>query len=71
MLVKITCKINYVNFQSSYKAGAQPETFWSRQGFVKLGHFDKNSRKNSPAGKNLEVFFLYTVKTTFWMANLT
>ena len=56
MLVKITCKITYVNFQSSYKTGAQPETFQSRGGFVKLGHFDKNSRKNSPAGKNFEVF---------------
>ena len=50
-------------------AGAQPEIFQGRGGFVKLGHFDKNfikkSRKKVPQGKKLEFFLLDTLKTTF------
>ena len=42
-------------------AGAQPEIFQGRGGFMKLGHFDKQffkkSRKKGPAGKNFGVFF--------------
>ena len=41
---------------------------------MKLGQFDKhvleNSRKKSPAAENLRVFSL-TLKTTFWMVNLS
>ena len=41
-------------------AGAQPETFQGRGGFMELGHFDKyfvkNTRKKGPAGKNFGVF---------------
>ena len=54
--------------------GAQPEMFQSRGVFVKPGHFDKhfvkNSRKKSPTGKNFEVSSL-TLKTAFWIVNLT
>ena len=57
------------------KAGAQPEIFQSRGGFVKLAHFDKHvikkSRKKAPQEKNLEFIPLDTLKTTFWMAILT
>ena len=56
-------------------AGAQPEIFQSRWGFVKLGHFDKHfikkSRKKAPRGKILEFFLLDTLKSTFWMASST
>ena len=42
-------------------AGAQPEFFQGRGGFVELGHFDKyfvnNTRKKGPARKNFGVFF--------------
>ena len=55
--------------------GVQPEIFQGRGGFMKLGHFDKNfikkSRKKAPQGKILEFFILDTLKTTFWIANLT
>ena len=41
-------------------AGAQPEIFQGRGGFVKLGHFDKhfvkNSRKRAAQGKFLSFF---------------
>ena len=41
-------------------AGAQPEMFQGRGGFVKIGHFDKpfvkNSRKKGPAGEKFRVF---------------
>ena len=41
-------------------AGAQPEIFQGRGGFVELGHFDKhfvkNTRKKDPAGKNFGFF---------------
>ena len=51
------------NFNSLTKmAGAQPEIFQSRVGFVKLGHFDKHfikrSRNTVPHGKILEFFSL-------------
>ena len=50
-------------------AGAQPEIFEGRGGFVKLGHFDKDfikkSRKKTPQGNILEFFLLYILKTTF------
>ena len=40
---------------------AQPEVFQGREGFMKLGHFDKhflkNSRKKSRAGENFGGFF--------------
>ena len=40
-------------------AGAQPEIFQGRGGFVELAHFDKhfvkNTRKKGPAGKNFGV----------------
>ena len=43
-------------------AGAQPEIFQGRGGFVKLGYFDKYPqkifKKNSPAGENFEFFSL-------------
>ena len=56
-------------------SGAQPEIFQGRGGFMKLGHFDKHfikkSRKKVPHGKYLKFFPLDTLKTTFWMANLT
>ena len=58
-----------------HNPGVQPEIFQGREGFVKLGHFDKhfvkNSRKKSPAGKISKFFLLATLKTTFWMVNLT
>ena len=41
-------------------AGAQPEIFQGRGGFVEPGHFDKhfvkNTRKKDPAEKNFGVF---------------
>ena len=41
-------------------AGAQPDFFQGRGGFVGLGHFYKhfvkNTRKKGPAGKNLGAF---------------
>ena len=58
----------------TYSTGAQSEIFVGREGFVKLGHFDKHFVKNSrkkiaPQGK---IFFLLnTLKTTFWVVNLT
>ena len=49
--------------------------FRGRGGFVKLGHLDKHfikkSRKKAPQEKILEFFLLDTLKTTFWMANVT
>ena len=56
-------------------AGAQPEIFQGRWGLVGLGHFYKrfvkNTRKKAPQGKIWEFFLLDTLKTTFWMENLT
>ena len=56
-------------------AGAQPEIFQGRWGLVGLGYFYKrfvkNTRKKGSAEKNLGVFLLDTLKTTFWMENLT
>ena len=50
-------------------AGAQPEIFQGRGGFVELGHFGKlfvkNTQKKDPAGKHLELFPLDTLKTAF------
>ena len=41
-------------------AGAQPEIFQGKGGFVEFGHFDKNfvkiTRKKGPAVKHLGVF---------------
>ena len=55
--------------------GAQSEIFKSKGGFVELGHFNetffKNARKKDPQGKILELFLLETLKTTFWMEDLT
>ena len=55
--------------------GAQREIFQGRGSFVKLGHFHKHfikkSRKKTLPGKILKSFLLDTLKTTFWMANLT
>ena len=49
--------------------GAQPEIFQGRGGFVELGHFNKhfvkNTIKNAPQGKIMELFLLDTLKTTF------
>ena len=42
---------------------------------MELGHFNetffKNARKKDSQGKILELFLLGTLKTTFWMENLT
>ena len=68
--------------QSSYrernvnqKPGAQPKMFQGRGGFEELGHFDKhfvkNTRKKALQGNILEFFLLDTLKTTFWIENLT
>ena len=50
-------------------AGAQPEIFQGKGGFVELGHCDKhfvkNTQKKGPAGKNFEFFLLDPVKTIF------
>ena len=63
------------NWQATSYPGAQPDIFQGRGGLVKLGHsekhFVKNSRKKGLAGKTLKFFLLDTVKTTFWMVNLT
>ena len=54
---------------TTLNAGAQPEIFQGRGGFVKLEHVDKhfakNSRKKDSAGKKLEFFLLDTLKITF------
>ena len=42
-----------------------------RGGFVKLRHFNKHSRKKAPQAKFSEFLLLDTLKTTFWMVNLT
>ena len=64
-----------LNHNDNYHFGEQPEIFQGRESFVKLGHFDKHFikklRKKAPQGKILEFFLLDTLKTTFWMANLT
>ena len=44
-------------------AGAQPEIFQGREGFVELGHSDKHfvkrsKKKKGPAGKNSEALSL-------------
>ena len=63
------------NWGADIETGAQPDIFQDRGGLVKLGHFDKHfikkSRRKAPQGKILEFFLLDTLKTTFWMANLT
>ena len=68
----------YINVKSNHPpniTGAQPDIFQGRGGFVKLGHFDKHfikkSRRKATQGKILEFFLLDTLKTTFWIANLT
>ena len=56
-------------------AGAQPEIFQGRGGFVELGQFDKdlvkNTKKKAPQGNILKIYDLDTVKTTFRMKKLT
>ena len=51
------------------------ENFQGRGGFVELGHFDrrfvKSTKKMAPQGKNLELFLLDSLKTTFRMENST
>ena len=50
----------------------QPEIFQGRGGFVELGHFHKHFAKNARKDLVGKHFFLPdTVKTTFWMENLT
>ena len=52
-------------------SGVQPVIFQSRGGFVKLGHFDKlffkNTREKLLQGNILELFFLDTHNTRFWV----
>ena len=42
---------------------------------VELGYFDKHfvktQEKEAPQGNSLEIFVLNTVKTQFWLENLT
>ena len=63
------------DFRLTSISDALPEIFQSREGFVQLGHFNKHFikklRKKAPQGKTLEFFLLDSLKTTFWMANLT
>ena len=59
MIVRGNNKTDWVEV---HRAGAQPEIFQGRGGFVKLGHSDnrvvKNYRKNGPARKSFEFFSL-------------
>ena len=58
-------KLRTLNRRS--QASAQPEIFQGKEGFMELEQFDKhvkNTKKDS-AGKNVGVFFLDTLKTTF------
>ena len=50
---------------------SQPETFEGRGSFVKWGHSEKNLFKEKMSHREgfWRVFFLDTLKTTFWMAN--
>ena len=58
-------------------ASAQPEIFQGREGFMKLGHFDKISSNQNFKEKKLRrwkfwrFFILDALKTIFWMVNLT
>ena len=75
LIVWLRC-LKWLFYHGGYSSsGAQPDIFQGRGGFVKLGHFDKhfvkNSRKKGPAGKISEFFLLDTLKTTFWMVNLS
>ena len=49
--------------------------FQGREGFVEFGHLDKhfvkNTKKEGPAGKIWHIFLLDTLKTTFWMEQIT
>ena len=49
--------------------------FQGRESFVELGHFNKhfvkNTRIKTPAGKQFWIFLLSTLKTIFWVENLT
>ena len=65
---------NYIRARARHakslsSAGAQPDFFQGRGGFVGLGHFCKhfvkNTRKKGPASKNLVVIFPRYSKTTF------
>ena len=61
-------QFSYSLTETGLNTGMQPEIFQGREGFVKLGHFDKhfvkNSRQKGPAGKISEFFLLDTLKTT-------
>ena len=50
-------------------AGAEPEIFQGRGGFVDFGYFDKHfvktQEKKGSTGNNFEFFLLDILKTTF------
>ena len=56
-------------------AGVHPDIFQRRRGFFELRYFDKhfvkNTRKKDPKGTYLEIFLVDTLKTTYWMENVT
>ena len=66
---------SFLQKQYYLSAAKQPEVSQGRVGFVDLAHFDKyfiqNTRRKGPQENNLEVFFLNTLKPTFWMENVT
>ena len=55
--------------KSRIRAGAQPEIFKGRGGFIELGYFEKlfvkYTRKKSPQRRFVELFLLDTLKSTF------
>ena len=58
-----------VHYQKHFRASGRGET-------VELGHFDKNfptkhKKKETPLGNILEFSLLDTLKTKFWIENLT
>ena len=61
----------YTVLQNTYSssAGAPPDFFQGRGGFVEVRHFGKhfvkNTRKKGPQGKIWGFFLLDTLKTTF------
>ena len=65
-------QIAYIIYMQAHN---QKKTFQGRGCFLKLGHFDKhflkNSGKKTMQQKILEPFVLDTLKTIFWMVNLT
>ena len=80
MYIANTCNyqrftVNTVHLLYKLTAGAQPEIFQGRRGLGRLEHFYKHfvkiTRKKIPQEKILESFLLDTLKTTFWVENLT